>query len=172
MKKNLDLTNIGISLDAAAEQENAECEEEIEEIHPDYIHLDIENLEIKEKSENISNIYRRIGIPDINELKTTTRQLDPFQRNVIDIGIKYAKDILKSQREGNLTPKAPNVMVHGGASAGKDLCNQNLSTVDSAHITKVRRRLSLSICDQNSLHRNSRIINRRNDIALSFWLQF
>ena len=60
VKKNLDLTNIGISLDAAAEQENAECQEEIEEIHPDYIYLDIENLEIKEKSENISNIYRGI----------------------------------------------------------------------------------------------------------------
>ena len=29
VKKNLDLTNIGISLDAAAEQENAECQEEI-----------------------------------------------------------------------------------------------------------------------------------------------
>ena len=69
VKKNLDLTNIGISLDAAAEQENAECQEEIEEIHPDYIHLDIENLEIKEKPENMSNIYRRIANPDINEIR-------------------------------------------------------------------------------------------------------
>ena len=100
VKKTLDLKNIGISLDAAGEHENAECQEETEEIHPDYLHLDIENLEMQENNENIPSIYRRIAIPDISELKKTTCQLDPFQRNVIDIGIQYAKDILKSQREG------------------------------------------------------------------------
>ena len=101
VKSKLDLTNIGISLDATAEHENAECQEEIEEIPPDYLHLDIENLDIKETSENIPNIYRKIPIPDINELKKTTCQLDPFQRHVIDIDIKYAKGIIKSKREGN-----------------------------------------------------------------------
>ena len=38
---------------------------------------------------------------------------------MIDIGVKYAKDILKSQREGNPIPVPPHVMVHGGAGAGK-----------------------------------------------------
>ena len=38
---------------------------------------------------------------------------------MIDIGVKYAKDIIKSQREGNPIPVPPHVMVHGGAGAGK-----------------------------------------------------
>ena len=58
-------------------------------------------------------------MPEINILKERTRQLDPFQRNVIDIGKMYAKDIIKSQREGNSTPQPPYLMVHGGAGAGK-----------------------------------------------------
>ena len=52
-------------------------------------------------------------------LKENTRSLDNYQREVINIGVKYAKDIVKSKREGNITPTAPLLMVHGGAGAGK-----------------------------------------------------
>ena len=38
---------------------------------------------------------------------------------MIDIGVKYAKDIIKGQREGNPSPEPPYLMVHGGAGAGK-----------------------------------------------------
>ena len=118
--KKLDLTNTKVNLDAATEQDNAECQEEGEELHPDYLHLDTDNFdEINEDKGPIQNIYRTIELPDINTLKEKTRQLDQYQRNVIDIGVKYAKDIIKSQREGNLNPIPPNVMVHGGAGAGK-----------------------------------------------------
>ena len=118
--KKLDLQNIGSVLDAATEQANAECQEEVEELHPDYAHLDIVNApQLDECEQRIQNIYRRIEIPDIKELKKMTQQLDPYQRTVIDIGVKFAKDIIKSQKEGNPLPKIPNLMVHGGAGAGK-----------------------------------------------------
>ena len=118
--KKLDLTKTRVNLDAATEQENAECQEEGEELHPDYLHLDTDNVDdIEENKGQIQNIYRTIELPDINTLKEKTRQLDPYQRNVIDIGVKYAKDIIKSQREGNPIPVPPHVMVHGGAGAGK-----------------------------------------------------
>ena len=92
--KKIDLRDIGISLDAAVEQSNADCQEEIEELHPDYVHLDTDNVdEIDEEVKKFQNIYRRIDLPDFQNLKEKTRQLDPFQRNVIDIGVKYAKDI-------------------------------------------------------------------------------
>jgi hypothetical protein len=89
--KKLDLTKIGLNLDAATEQANAECQEEGEELHPDYLHLDTDNIEDMEENKGpIQNIYRTIELPDINTLKEKTRQLDPYQRNVIDIGVKYA----------------------------------------------------------------------------------
>ena len=91
--KKLDLSEIGITLDAAAEQENAECNEEIEEVHPDYLHLDPEYIDnMEENNKMAQNIYRKIDLPDIKILKQKTRLLDPFQRNVIDIGIKFVKD--------------------------------------------------------------------------------
>ena len=118
--KKLDLTNIATNLDAATEQSNAECQEELQELHPDYLHLDTDNVdEIEENVRHIQNIYRKIDLPDIKVLRSKTRQLDPFQRNVIDIGVKYAKDIVKARREGNPTPDPPYLMVHGGAGAGK-----------------------------------------------------
>ena len=49
-------------------------------------------------------------------MKENTRTLDRYQREVINIGVKYAKGIVKSRREGNT---APLMMVHGGAGAGK-----------------------------------------------------
>ena len=126
--KKLDLTKIRMTLDAAKEQENADCEEEEEELHPDYLHLDTENIDdIEERAGAIQNIYCKIDLPDIRILKEKTRQLDPFQRNVIDIGVQYAKDIIKSQREGNPIPTPPYLMVHGGAGAGKSYAIESLA---------------------------------------------
>ena len=89
--KKIDLKDIGISLDAAAEQSNAECQEEIEELHPDYAHLDTENVDdLEEQVKKVQSIYRKIDLPDLKVLKQKTRQLDHYQRNVVDIGVKYA----------------------------------------------------------------------------------
>ena len=52
-------------------------------------------------------------------MKEKTRQLDQFQREVVNIMVKYVKDIVKSNREGNSVPEPPNLMVHGGAGSGK-----------------------------------------------------
>jgi energy-coupling factor transporter ATP-binding protein EcfA2 len=64
-------------------------------------------------------IYRRVDIPSAAELKKNTRSLDEYQMEVVNIGIKYAKDIVKARKEGNKIPTAPLLMVHGGAGAGK-----------------------------------------------------
>ena len=126
--KELNLEEIGATLDAAKEQVNAECIEEDEEIHPDFIHLDTENVEENEETvKRMENIYRKIDLPDLKELKEKTRQLDPFQREVIDIMVKYAKDIIKSHREGNPMPEPPNLMVHGGAGSGKTFVIKTLA---------------------------------------------
>ena len=129
--KKLDLEQIGKDLDAAKEQENAECQDETSELHPDYAHIDTEGIDdIEQQQDNtkqIQNIYRKIDMPDENELKENTALLDPFQRRVIDIGIQYAKDIKKAERDGNQYPDPPHLMVHGGAGSGKTFVIKTLA---------------------------------------------
>ena len=68
--KKLNLKEIGVSLDTAAEMSNAECREELEELHPDYEHLDTDNVEELEADMNrLQNLYRRIDLPDIKKNK-------------------------------------------------------------------------------------------------------
>ena len=117
-KKELDLSEISNELDAALEQENADCVAEGLVEHPDFVHADPGEI-INNERKNEASIYRKIEIPNDNELKEATRSLDVFQREVINIGIKYARGIVKSRKEGNSPPRAPLLMVHGGAGAGK-----------------------------------------------------
>ena len=63
--------------------------------------------------------YKQIEIPDDDELKKRTRSLDKWQREVLNICIRYAKDIVKARRDGNAPAKQTLLMVHGGAGAGK-----------------------------------------------------
>ena len=117
-KKEIDLTEIGEKLDPALEQDNADCEEiELVE-HPDLIHADPDQIATGEDG-RAASIYRRIEIPNETKKKEKTRTLDSYQREVINIGIKYAKGIVKARKEGNASPTAPLLMVHGGAGAGK-----------------------------------------------------
>ena len=91
-KKKLEIEEVGINLDEAAEQDNADCQEEELELHTDYSHMETEGIKIQEENEKqVSSIYRKIDIPNMKELKENTALLDPFQRRVIDIGIQYAK---------------------------------------------------------------------------------
>ena len=117
-KKEIDLTEIGEKLDPALEQDNADCEEiELVE-HPDLIHADPDQIATEEDG-RAASIYRKIEIPNETELKEKTRSLDRYQREVIDIGTKYTKGIVKARKEGNASQTAPLLMVHGGAGAGK-----------------------------------------------------
>ena len=105
-------------LDPTLEQDNADRDEEVPEEHPDYIHIDHGQLENDPNVTQVG-IYRKIDIPDDATLRANTRHLDCYQRQVINIGLQYAKDIVKARKEGNGYPSAPLIMVHGGAGAGK-----------------------------------------------------
>ena len=85
-------------------------------------------LKLQEENEKqVTNIYRKIDIPDMKELKHNTALLDPFQRRVIDIGIQYAKEIKKAEKEGNHYPDQPHLMVRGGAGSGKTFVIKTLA---------------------------------------------
>ena len=45
--------------------------------------------------------------------------MDKWQREVINFGLRFAKDIVKGRRHGNAPATPVLLMVHGGAGAGK-----------------------------------------------------
>ena len=112
VRKELDLTETSEQLDPALEQENADCQEEGLAEHPDFVHADPDEVNTTENNMQKS-IYRKIEIPNESELKENTRSLDRYQKEVINIGIKYAKSIVKARKEGNTAPKAPLLIVDG-----------------------------------------------------------
>ena len=118
VKKELDISETAIALDAAKEQDNADCEEEGTEEHAEFLHIDPGQI-ATDSDKHTSGIYKKIDIPGADELRASTRTLDSHQREVVNIGVKYAKDVVKSRREGNLAPVPPLLMVHGCEGAGK-----------------------------------------------------
>ena len=70
-KKELDLTEVGKQVDAALEQENADCAEEGLVDHPDFEHVDPGQI-VTSKDKKESSIYRKIEIPNDEELKEST----------------------------------------------------------------------------------------------------
>ena len=112
--KKLDLEETAALIDAQKEQEDADLEGEAEE-DSELQHLDPG----EEGSRAAPKLFKKVDLPDSKILKEKTMSLDPFQRMVVDIAIKYARDIKKAENPINKMPKPPHLMVHGGAGAGK-----------------------------------------------------
>ena len=121
-QKELDLQETEERLDAMGVQDNDECEEEEEEEeHPDYQHCIPGEGEFGAAGQQQApSIYRSIDIPNDDELKQKMRGLDPNQREVVNIGVKFFRDVVKAREyPENPHPQAPLIMVHGGAGSGK-----------------------------------------------------
>ena len=110
----------GEDLDAINEQEKDECADIGVEEHPDYGLDPAAFLDSTEDPKKNDNFYRPIKVQDLEELCRQSRMLDNEQRLVLDIVLKYVKDLKKSESNKNrIKPEAPRLMVHGGAGCGK-----------------------------------------------------
>ena len=79
--KEVDLEGFGIQMDAALEQDQAECNLEGMTEHPDFLHMDTDGIEeTNNKTAKNSGIFMKINIPTLVELREETRKLDKFQR--------------------------------------------------------------------------------------------
>ena len=119
--QDLDLEETANKMDPQKEQDDADCiaagGEEDEE------HLAFGNLnpDLYDLNEDVpkAGFYKKIDVPDLESLKSSSRQLDEFQKEVLNITVKYCKDLVKARKTPNPAPTAPLLMVHGGAGAGK-----------------------------------------------------
>ena len=110
---------VGAEMDPAGEQENEDCELEELLMHPEYQHLDPSEFLCVEKTSKAEKIYRPIQIDDIDLLRKSTRELDFYQRKIVERGVRYAREVVKSKHLRNPPPKPATVTGHGGAGCGK-----------------------------------------------------
>lgn len=115
-----DEDGVGLTLDPEKEQEIADAEEEGEEDHHDYLHIDPDLIEEQKDNEtNKKVVCRKIEITSIEDQVKDARTLDKMQKKVLSLGLQYAKAITKARNQTNRIPQPPLVMVHGGAGSGK-----------------------------------------------------
>ena len=125
-----DFEDIGAQLDPENEQELADAEEEGVLEHPEYAHLDPDQVEDHPDEDGGEvRAFKSITIPDPDVLLDQARKLDCQQKNVLRMGITYCRDLVKYKSNHCEKPTPPLVMVHGGAGAGKSTVIHLLSVM-------------------------------------------
>ncbi|MCS5643815.1 MAG: AAA family ATPase [Dehalococcoidia bacterium] len=77
------------------------------------------DVEEEEKPRTEKTMISKIEIMPIEEMSKKARGMDKDQQMVLNIAIKYFKDIARARRRGRKYPKPPHLMVHGAAGVGK-----------------------------------------------------
>ena len=126
LKNQVETEEIGTILDAQKEQEQVDCEEEGNETDPLYEHLDLGNHNEHDFSPT-TKWCKTIELKTEEQLMMETQNLDRFQRMTLDVGLKYARGIVKARNPRNCLPEAPNVIVLGGAGSGKSTVISSLT---------------------------------------------
>jgi len=123
---------IGAILDAEKEQEMLECQD-VESMHPDFTHLDPDELDLQSNVTQIKKTFRHIEMKSKDQILEETRLLDKYQKKALNITLKYAQDVVMSRKGAISKPKPPLIFVHGGAGSGKStlihLIYQNVQNI-------------------------------------------
>ena len=120
MKNNKKDEDIGVKMDPENEQEKDECDIEDEEAHPEFGHLDPNELGIDETNKvQKEKMFKPVDVGNIEDLRQQTKKLDKYQKYIVELAIRYARGVVKSLKPKNRRPSPPIVMVHGGAGSGK-----------------------------------------------------
>ena len=114
-------SHIGDQLDAQNEQENEDNETIGTSVNPDHQFRSYDN-DLRDGSEQKS-MFKTADLSDYNQMLEDVRKLVPEQRQIFDKLIGYAKELRKhkasSLKVNNPPPKAPLLVVQGGAGSGK-----------------------------------------------------
>ena len=112
-------SNAGTVLDPENEQDNADCADVEVEDHPDFAFKSVTDFGNECIENNATKSFKKIELYDDEYLESLTRGLDKEQRAVLDIGVNYAKNIVKGQSGQKIPFKSPLLIVQGGAGSGK-----------------------------------------------------
>ena len=103
----------GKDMDAEKEQEIDDCEEEGVDEDPQYCHLNPDGF-LQNPCESNMGVKKmhQLLVMEIGILEEKTQKLDEWQRKVVDIGMKFARDIVKARKSPNTIPKCPKTCGH------------------------------------------------------------
>ena len=88
-------SNIGDTLDSALEQDNDECSEMNLLVHSDFAFKDPTDIQNAEENKRR---FKSIELVNDDTLEEMCNRLDEDQRVVFDIGVDYAKSIVKAKK--------------------------------------------------------------------------
>ena len=125
--------NIGNELDPEQEKEIIECTEDVDELHPDFVHLNPDELEFENNLNQIKKTLRRIEVRPEDEILKEARNLDKYQKKALHIAVRFAQDIIIARKGTAPYPTPPLYMIHGGAGGGKS----TLINVMSQYVQKI-----------------------------------
>ena len=119
-EQNLD----DVEIDTQHEQDVADCDDDGTVSDDAYEFINPENLPnlptgFPNSETDLIPPVRYVKLCDEKDLKLKTQKFDKWQRKVLDIGIKFATETVKANNPPNVRPKAPLVLVTGGAGSGK-----------------------------------------------------
>ena len=119
VEEAMKLQETATEMDPEGEQEKVDCEDEGQFLHPDFHHLNPEELDIQSEKETKEKCFKPIELDERKILLEKTRRLDFFQKKVVEKGIQMARNIVKSRKKKNPFPDSNSTIVLGGAGSGK-----------------------------------------------------
>ena len=128
--------NIGDALDPEQEKEIEECLALDEDLHPDFLQVNPDELEFESNVKQIKKTLRRIDVKTADEILKEARKLDEFQKRSLHVAVNFAQDVIIARKGKIPYPSSPFLMVHGGAGSGKS----TLINVISQHFHQIMLR--------------------------------
>ena len=112
LETSADLAEIGIDMDPAGEQDDAEALEEGSHQDEDLENLN-PNLHALNKEVQESSLFRKIEFPPKMEMLKSMENLDKYQQMAVETVIRHCRDLVKAEK-GNKTPDPIRLVVSGG----------------------------------------------------------
>ena len=110
----LNTEKIGEEINAQIVQDDDDCRMEDDELHPEFEthHPDFFD-EGSRPTKNNSSSYPRVELWNSIELRSQVRKLDPDQRYVLDLYVKYARDLKLAEAGFCAFPNPPLLVIEG-----------------------------------------------------------
>ena len=112
LETSADLAEIGIDMDPAGEQDDAEASEEGSHEDEDLENLN-PNLHALNKEVHENSLFRKVEFPPKTEMLKNMQKLDKYQQMAVEAVIRHCRDLVKAGK-GNKTPEPIRLVVSGG----------------------------------------------------------
>ena len=106
LKNEATIDFVGDVLDSEKKQDDLDCKEEGNEVDPLFQHLDRGDHNENEFTQS-NDWCKKIDIKDADQLSKEVQCLDKHQRKTLDIGLEFARDLVKARNHGNEQPEPP-----------------------------------------------------------------